>query len=122
MPCLILIVAAMVLLPFSRTFWMFTLTAVLLGTGWAFLYPSLTTHVIERAGLARGPAMATFTALGDLGAGLGPMIMGFILEKTNYPVMFACLVLSGIINCLYFYHSVMKTGKNAPEGVDENIK
>ena len=45
--------------------------------------PFLTIQVIEKAGLARGPAMATFTALGDLGAGVGPMIMGSILEKTS---------------------------------------
>ena len=48
--------------------------------------------------------MGTFTALADLGAGVGPMIMGLILEKTNYPVMFSCLILTGIVNFLYFYY------------------
>jgi len=35
-----------------------------------FIYPSLLIYAIENAGSAQGPAMATFTALGDLGAGI----------------------------------------------------
>jgi len=93
-----------------------------LGTGWAFLYPSLTIHVIETAGLSRGPAMATFTALADLGAGLGPMIMGFILQRTSYPIMFACLTLTGVTNFLYFYYAMGKKGKNAHKMMDGAAK
>jgi len=111
-PCLAIIVIAMVILPFSNTLTMFILVAVMLGTGWAFLYPSLMIHTMENAGSAQGPAMATFTALGDLGAGLGPMIMGFILQKTSYPIMFVCLILTAITNFLYFYYAIEKKRKN----------
>jgi hypothetical protein len=55
--------------------------------------------------------MATFTALGDLGAGLGPMIMGFILEWRGYPIMLSCLILTGVINFLYFYYSIGKKAR-----------
>jgi MFS family permease len=110
-PCLAIVVTAMVILPFSSTLSMFILVAVLLGMGWAFLYPSLMIHAMENAGSARGPAMATFTALGDLGAGLGPMIMGFILQRTSYPIMFVCLILTGVINFLYFYYAIEKKGE-----------
>lgn len=115
-PCLAIIVMAMVILPFSSTLSMFILVAVLLGMGWAFLYPSLMIHAMENAGSAQGPAMATFTALGDLGAGLGPMIMGFILQRTSYPIMFVCLILTGIINFLYFYYAIEKKGKDVQMG------
>jgi predicted MFS family arabinose efflux permease len=110
--CLTILVVAITILPFATNLRMFILVAVMLGTGWAFLYPFLTIQIIENARLARGPAMATFTALGDLGAGLGPMIMGFILQRTSYPIMFACLILTGITNFLYFHHSVERKGRN----------
>jgi MFS family permease len=81
---------------------------VILGIGWSLLYPSLMIYAIERAGAAQGPAMGTFTALADLGAGIGPMIMGVILQWTSYPVMFFCLALIGVINFLYFYYAIGK--------------
>ena len=114
-PCLVLIVIGITIMPFANSLTLFIVVAVILGTGWAFLYPSLTIHVIEAAGLSRGPAMATFTALGDLGAGLGQMIMGFILKRTSYPIMFACLTLTGVTNLLYFYYARGKKGRNAPK-------
>ena len=52
--------------------------------------------------------MGTFTALGDLGAGMGPMIMGIILQWTSYPVMFFSLTLIGILNLLFFHYSIGK--------------
>ena len=108
MLCLALIILGIILLLFGNSLRIFIPVAVILGMGWAFLYPFLTIQVIEKAGLARGPAMATFTALGDLGAGVGPMIMGSILEKTSYPIMFACLILTGCFNFLYFYFGIGK--------------
>jgi MFS family permease len=105
-------------MPFANSLTVFIFIAIILGTGWAFLYPSLTIHVIETAGLSRGPAMGTFTALADLGAGLGPMIMGFILQRTSYPVMYACLTLIGVTNFLYFYYALVKKGKNSPKMMD----
>lgn len=112
--CLALIIAALVIFPFANTLGLFILIAVLLGSGWAFLYPFLTIHIIEHAGPARGPAMATFTALGDLGAGLGPMIMGIILQKTSYPVMFTCLIFTGIANFLFYYYAIAKKAGRQP--------
>jgi MFS family permease len=91
---------------------MFIFAAIILGAGWAFLYPALMTYVMENAGAAQGPAMATFTAFGDLGTGLGPMIMGVILEWTSYPVMFLCLILVGIANFAYFHYAIWKEAKD----------
>jgi predicted MFS family arabinose efflux permease len=106
--CLSIIIIALIILPFANSLGMFILIAAMLGTGWAFLYPFLTIHVIENAGLERGPAMGTFTALADLGSGLGPMLMGLVLEKFSYPVMFGCLILTGILNLFYFYWALAK--------------
>jgi len=111
MPFLILIVMAIAILLFSATLSMFILAAVILGAGWALVTPFLMIYAIEKAGPARGPAMATYTALGDLGTGLGPMIMGFILELADYPIMWSCLILAGVLNFLYFYYSIVKKAR-----------
>jgi predicted MFS family arabinose efflux permease len=106
--CLSIIIIGLIILPFANSLGMFILIAVMLGTGWAFLYPFLTIQVIENAGLERGPAMGTFTALADLGSGLGPMLMGIVLEKFSYPVMYGCLILTGVLNLCYFYWAIAK--------------
>ena len=108
MLCLTIKLIALVTFPFANSLEMFILVAVMLGAGWAFLYPILTIHVIERAGLERGPAMGTFTAIADLGSGLGPMVMGIVLEKTSYTIMFVCLIFTAVINLFYFYWAIAK--------------
>jgi MFS family permease len=111
MLCLTIIIIGLVTFPFADSLNMFILVAVLLGTGWSFIYPILTIHVIENTGLERGPAMGTFTAIADLGAGLGPMVMGLVLEKTSYTIMFVCLIFTAAINLLYFYFAIAKKGR-----------
>jgi MFS family permease len=110
LPCLVVYAIAMVILIFSRTFPMFMLMAVVWGAGHSLFYPALVALAIERANSSRGSLMATFTAASDLGVGLGPVIMGIILQHTSYPVMFACVALAGVLNIFYFQF-VVKTGK-----------
>jgi MFS family permease len=119
LPCLFSLVISMAILAFSTTLTMFILVAIIWGMGTAFLYPALVAHTIDRAGSSRGPAMGTFTALTDLGAGMGSVIMGVILQFTNYMVMFLCLALTGIINLLYFHFFVKKEPKNLFFPVEE---
>jgi MFS family permease len=111
MPCLITIIVSMVMLQFSTTLFMFILVAIILGTGWAFLYPSLALYLIENSESTRGSAISIFTALGDLGTGIGPMIMGIILQWTGYSVMFLCLAFISILNVVYFYYAIVKKGR-----------
>jgi MFS family permease len=114
LPCLFNLIISMPILAFSSTLPMFILVAIIWGVGSAFLYPSLVAYAIDRAGSARGPAMGTFTALTDLGAGMGAVLMGIILQLTNYPIMFLCLALTGIINLFYFYLVVRKKPQETP--------
>ena len=111
-PCLTAIIISLAILTFSTTLSMFILVAVVLGAGWALLYPSLLIYAIENAGSDRGPAMGTFTGLADLGVCIGPMIMGIIIQRTSYTIMFFCLTLIGVINFLYFYYAMGKKGKD----------
>jgi predicted MFS family arabinose efflux permease len=121
-PCLTAIIISLAILTFSTTLAMFILAAVVLGTGWALLYPSLLIYAIESAGSARGPAMATFTGLADLGTGIGPMIMGIIIQWTSYPIMFFCLTLIGVINLLYFYCAIGKRRRDVDQMMVQRMK
>jgi MFS family permease len=108
LPCLTTYILSMAILAFSKNLPMFILVAIIWAAGNSLLIPLLAAYTIDLAGLSRGPAMGTFTAISDLGTGLGPVIMGIILRLTNYPIMFLCLSLIGILNFAYFYFFVKK--------------
>jgi MFS family permease len=108
LPCLIMSIISMSILAFSKTLPMFILVAVIWGIGHAFILPSLVIYILDRTGSSRGPAVGTFTAITDLGIALGPVIMGIVIHLTSYPIMFLCLVLTGVINFNYFYFFMRK--------------
>ena len=110
LPCLITYTLSMLLLAFSRSVPMFLLVAVIYGAGSAFLAPALVAYAVDLGGSQRGTTMGTFMAVGDLGMGLGPVIMGVVLKLTNYPIMFLCLALTGLMNLGYFHFFVRKRG------------
>jgi MFS family permease len=103
LPCIIAFIVAMALLAFSETLEMFILVAVIAAAGHSFLVPSLFAYVLDLVGPSRGPAIGWLTAMGDLGLGLGPMIMGVILRLTSFSTMFLCLALTGVLGFAYFY-------------------
>jgi predicted MFS family arabinose efflux permease len=110
LPCLMGYILSMTLLAFSKTLPMFILVAIVWGMGNALLYPMFITIAVDRAGPDRAPALGTFLAIADLGTGIGPVLMGLILNWTSYTVMFLCLSFVGVINFLYFQLSVRKEG------------
>jgi MFS family permease len=112
LPCLIAFIAAMTLLSFSKTLPLFILVAVIYGAGIAFFFPTIVVYMVERAGAARGPAMGTFTAAGDLGAGLGAVIMGVVVRLANYRIMFLCLAVVAVISLGYFHYFMKQRSKS----------
>ena len=106
--CLTAFIVSMIILAFSKTLPMFILAAMIWGIGNSFLFPTLVGYAIDLAGPSRGPAMGTFTAICDLGVGLGAVMMGIVLRWTNYQVMFLCLAFVGVIDLLYFNFFVRK--------------
>jgi MFS family permease len=121
-PSLALVIMSSTVLVFSVSLPMFILVAVILGIGWTLLYPSLLIYTIEHSGASRGTAMSTFTGLGDFGAGVGPMIMGVILQWTSYPVMFCFLILTAVINFLYAYYAIEEKRDNVNQMMDGKTK
>ena len=121
MPCLLTYIIATLILAFSETTPFFLLAAIIWGAGNAFAFPAFVAYAIDLAGPSRGPAMGTFTALSDLGVGLGAVIMGIVLRLTNFQIMFLCLSFTGAINFLYFYLFVMKRVDHSKHG-EEPVK
>lgn len=111
-PCLVTIIIAMTLLSFSSTFTLFILVAVIWGIGNSFFFPSLLACTLDLAGSSRSTAIGTYLALSDLGAGIGSVIMGAILQLSSYRTMFLCLALTGVVNLFYFQISLRKKGGN----------
>ena len=108
LPCLVTYTIAMAILVFSRTFPMFIVVVILWGGGHSLLYPSLVASTIDHVRSSRGYTMGIFTGIGDLGMGLGPIMMGTVVQSVGYPAMFLCLVLTGMINLSYFYLLVVR--------------
>ena len=99
---------SMTLLAFSKTLPMFILAALIFGIGNALLSPVVMAYALDRAGSSPGPVVGTYTAISDLGLGLGPVIMGFVVRFSSYRVMFLCLAFTAVINLIYFYFFVRK--------------
>jgi len=108
LPCLTTYIISMIVLSYSNTLPMFILVAVIWGSGNALLMPALVAYALDRAVSSPGTVMGTYTAIGDLGVALGPVIMGIILRFSSYPTMFLCLALVGVTNLSYFYFFVRK--------------
>ncbi|MDI7258606.1 MAG: MFS transporter [Thermodesulfobacteriota bacterium] len=102
-PCLAAQIIAMTILAFSTTLPMFILVAIIWGTGNAFFYPTLVAYAIDLAESSKGSAIGTYMALSDFGTGMGAVMMGIVLQLSNYPIMFLCLALTATINLYYFY-------------------
>lgn len=108
--CLMTCIIAMSILLVFKTSLMFLVAAGIWGIGHAFIYPALAAYTLDLAAPSRGPAIATFQALDDLGVGLGSVIMGIVLRLSNYQIMFLSLAFIGLINLSYFYYFVRERG------------
>jgi MFS family permease len=111
LPCLVSYTIGMIVLAYSKNLSMFMVVAVITGAGHAFLMPCLMTYAIDLAGDSRGPAMGIISAMGDLGMGVGPVLMGIVLRWANFRIMFLGLAVIGLINFVYFYLLIRKTGE-----------
>ena len=79
--------------------------AMLVGTGWSLLFPSLALMVVTDAGeRRRAEALGTYTAFFDLGFGLGAPLVGAISSLAGYPAAFwasaAFAVAGGVITAV----------------------
>jgi len=85
----------------ASTAWVVGLAGVLCGIGHGYAFPILSAMVVTRARPSeRGTALASFTALFDLGVLVGGPVLGLVLQLTNYTAMFAtagALTFAGLV-------------------------
>ncbi|HVN97419.1 MAG TPA: MFS transporter [Syntrophorhabdaceae bacterium] len=105
---LFLLMIATIILSFSKTLPMFIFVGMLLGIGTTLFLPASMAYALDYAGSSGGTALGTIRALMDLGAALGPMVMGIIIPFTGYRIMFLCLALICLVNPCYFQFYVRK--------------
>ncbi|MBP2652538.1 MAG: pbuE 1 [Firmicutes bacterium] len=88
-PAIILFTVALVILSRLMSPSSFLVVGGLIGVGFGSLFSSFQTIAVSSAPSNRkGLATSTFLLLTDLGMGLGPFILGFIVAWTNYSSMY----------------------------------
>src|SRR5262249_43472889 len=79
-------------------------SALLLASGGAVLYPTLAALVVDRAGDGeRGLALGTLSASWDLGVVVGSALIGFIADRFSFASGFATAGITGALGGLVFF-------------------
>ncbi len=90
-PGMVLLAVAMVILALSTSMYGLLWAAVLQGLGFGGVQPALMALVVDQSTLRdRGPALATLMGAFDVGVGLSAIGLGFLLEHSNFTVMYLC--------------------------------
>ncbi|HEX2967081.1 MAG TPA: MFS transporter, partial [Syntrophorhabdaceae bacterium] len=108
---IIVTMAAMIVLFFSKTTVWFVLAGLIWGMGNAFFNPACMAYALDYAENSSGTAVGTFQVFMDLGMALGPVATGVFISFTGYKVMFAFLAFLCLVNLLYFRFFVMKRAR-----------
>jgi len=87
-------VAAVVLMaiPFSGSIWVLIALLCVFGVAAAFMGTAPAASVGDASGAKGGQPVAVFSAVSDLGAIVGPLIAGALLDALSYPVAFGSAV------------------------------
>lgn len=104
-PAAICFTIGMVLIATASAPWMIILAGLLIGLGFGSLLPSLLAVVVGLAQPSRvGVVTSTFYLLLDLGSGIGPILLGYVVTGLGFPAMFlvasALTVVSGVLYML----------------------
>jgi MFS family permease len=112
---ILIMIAAVVLIAFSKTLPLFILAGFIWGAGFGLVFPVAMAYSLEYAGSSDGTTVATYQAFMDSGIALGPVIMGFIIPLTGYRIMFLSLVFICFVNLCYFQFFLKKRHRHTLE-------
>lgn len=89
LPVLVFFIVGMALIGLGTTTTTLIIAGLLVGVGFGSLLPSLLAVVVNLARPARvGVVTSTFYLLLDLGSGIGPILLGYIVTAYGFPTMF----------------------------------
>lgn len=83
---------AMLAIPFVGELWMLIVLLCLYGVAAAFMGTAPAAAVGDAAGGKSGQPVAVFSAFSDLGAIVGPLVAGALLDAVSYPAAFGSAV------------------------------
>ena len=90
-PGMVCLTVAMTTLAFSSSLFGLLIAAALQGLGFGGVQPSIMALVVDRSPPhERGAALATLMGAFDVGVGLSSIVLGAVLEYTDFTVMFLC--------------------------------
>jgi len=103
-PCIVLFAIGMLLFSQASAGWMLLLAAAFIGFGYGNFNSIAQTIAVKVTEPHRfGLATATYFILYDIGLGIGPYILGFIVPETGYRAIFVAMV-AVIIICIPLYY------------------
>lgn len=107
LPVFIAFGAGLFLIGIATTAVHITIAGVILGFGFGTLLPAMQSILVNQVPGARmGVATSTFFLLLDIGSGLGPVILGVLVEIVGFAAMFQGAALLAVIAAVlyYFFH------------------
>lgn len=84
--------AVMLAIPFAGDIWVLIVLLCLFGVAAAFMGTAPAASVGDAAGARSGQPVAIFSAFSDLGAIVGPLAAGALLDAVSYPAAFSSAV------------------------------
>jgi MFS transporter, DHA1 family, multidrug resistance protein len=93
--------AVMVAIPFAGDIWMLTALLCVYGVAAAFMGTAPAAAVGDAAGARSGQPVAIFSAFSDLGAIVGPLVAGALLDALSYQAAFGSAVLLMLAASVY---------------------
>lgn len=103
---LVFFVAALLVLAFAAEDWHVVLSGALSGLGYGTIMPAAQAIAVKLAPRGRmGTGISTLLLLTDVGVGIGPVALGFIVSAFGYGVMY--VILAGVVvAAAVFYQAV----------------
>ena len=103
-PCIVIFAIGMFFFSQASEGWMLLLAAAFIGFGYGNFNSVAQTIAVKVTEPHRfGLATATYFILFDLGLGIGPYVLGFIVPETGYRTIFVAMVVV-IILCIPLYY------------------
>lgn len=105
-PCMLLFAAGMFVYSQSTATWMIMMAAACMGLGFGNFNSAAQTIAVKNADPSRlGLATATYFIFMDLGFGLGPYILGHIIEDVGFRLLYMVASCAGLL-CIPIYYMI----------------
>lgn len=120
-PCLFLFLIGLIILSQVQNGLMLLLAGALIGIGYGTTMSSVQTIMVKKAPRHRvGLANSTFFVAFDLGLGIGPFLLGFIIPSLGYRGMYISMAAVVLLCIVFYYLTHGKTVKGINKSVQTN--